>query len=124
MSVTVKREFMEEAGNLVDKNKAAQHRALVDELFASGQVVYRGYVDDPRNTDHAWMETTAYHFHCNATLGAMLPLASGDDAAAVMWLDVDENNEKYAKLYASHRQWVDKIAAQKDAERLQAADEY
>ena len=25
--------------------------------------VYAGYVDDPRNTDNAWMETVAYNFH-------------------------------------------------------------
>ena len=25
--------------------------------------IYRGYVDDPRNTDNAWMETVAYNFH-------------------------------------------------------------
>lgn len=25
--------------------------------------IYRGYVDDPRNTDNAWMETIAYNFH-------------------------------------------------------------
>ena len=25
--------------------------------------VYRGYVDDPRNTDNAWMETVAINFH-------------------------------------------------------------
>ena len=25
--------------------------------------VYRGYVDDPRNTDNSWMETIACHFH-------------------------------------------------------------
>ena len=25
--------------------------------------VYRGYVDDPRNTDQSWMETTAVNFH-------------------------------------------------------------
>ena len=25
--------------------------------------MYRGYVDDPRNTDNSWMETIAYHFH-------------------------------------------------------------
>ena len=27
--------------------------------------IYRGYVDDPRNTDNAWMETVAYNFHDN-----------------------------------------------------------
>lgn len=25
--------------------------------------MYRGYVDDPRNTDNAWMETVAVNFH-------------------------------------------------------------
>lgn len=25
--------------------------------------VYKGYVDDPRNTDNSWMETVAVNFH-------------------------------------------------------------
>ena len=25
--------------------------------------MYSGYVDDPRNTDNAWMETVVYNFH-------------------------------------------------------------
>ena len=25
--------------------------------------IYKGYVDDSRNTDNAWMETVAYNFH-------------------------------------------------------------
>ena len=25
--------------------------------------VYKGYVDDPRNTDNAWIETIAINFH-------------------------------------------------------------
>ena len=25
--------------------------------------VYKGYVDDDRNTDNAWIETVALHFH-------------------------------------------------------------
>ena len=25
--------------------------------------VYKGYVDDPRNTDNAWIETIAMNFH-------------------------------------------------------------
>jgi len=81
----------------------------VGELFKQDTVVYLGYVDDPRNTDHAWMETTAYHFHCPDEFGGMLPLASGDDAAAVMWLNVDAGEQKYAKLYADHKVWVDRV---------------
>ena len=31
-------------------------------------------MDEPRNTDNAWLETTACHFHCSRELGALLPL--------------------------------------------------
>ena len=82
---------------------------MLEELFASGQVVYRGYVDDPRNTDHAWMETTAFHFHCNAECARVLKLEAGDDAAAVTWLDVDSDEPRYANLYASHKATVDTV---------------
>ena len=77
-SATVKREFMEEAGNveLGDEAKRARNLALVDELFARGEVVYRSYVDDPRNTDNAWMETTAFHFHCSDEAGRLLRLGA------------------------------------------------
>jgi ADP-ribose pyrophosphatase len=56
VSRTLKGEFTEEA---------AKPGGAVDRLFAEGErgVVYRGLVDDPRTTDHAWIETTAVHFH-------------------------------------------------------------
>jgi ADP-ribose pyrophosphatase len=108
VSVTVRREFTEEAGNL-EGEAAEMFTRLTDELFANGEVVYRGYVDDPRNTDHAWMETTAFHFHCSPELGAMLPLGSGDDAADVAWLDVDADEPRYANLYADHKKFVDHV---------------
>jgi ADP-ribose pyrophosphatase len=112
VSMTVRREFAEEAGqHLADPVLHKRFEQLSARLFSSGQVVYRGYVDDPRNTDNAWMETTAFHFHCDAELGALLPLHAGDDAADVSWLNVDEADERYKNLYASHKQWVDKVAA-------------
>jgi ADP-ribose pyrophosphatase len=65
ISVTLKREFMEEATNSTEqteegKNKIDEH---LKQLFSKGIEIYRGYVDDPRNTDNAWMETVAYNFH-------------------------------------------------------------
>ena len=109
VSVTMRREFTEEAGNLATKEQRGRFEKLADELFASGRVVYRGYVDDPRNTDNAWIETTAFHYHCNMELGQMMPLKAGDDAADVMWLNVDDDEPKYKHLHASHREWVDQI---------------
>ena len=58
--------------------------------------MYRGYVDDPRNTDNAWMETVVLNFHdeagtavarcltlsCSVLIMALsrFPLQAGDDA--------------------------------------------
>ena len=126
VSATVQREFREEAGNVEGELKPKFDR-LTESLFRSGKQIYSGYVDDPRNTDNAWLETTAFHFHCSKELGALLPLRAGDDAGEVTWLDVDEVNEpRYRHLYASHKDWVDDVAASfkrrlSDAAQWQAA---
>lgn len=91
----------------------------------STPVLYQGIVDDPRNTDNAWMETTAKWVHCNqCTLpgelaqkaakatGASTPVTKdaicgaarldpATDASAAGWrplLSLDLERE----LYASH----------------------
>ena len=108
VSVTVKREFTEEAGAIEDEAERAQFEADTAALFDHGGVqVYRGYVDDPRATDHAWMETTAFHFHCSTELGSRIPLKAGDDAGQVMWLDVSMANPIYRDLYGAHRAMID-----------------
>jgi len=86
VSQTVEREFMEEAGASVDMSGA--------------ELVYQGYVDDPRNTDNAWMETTAKHLHLDGELASQLSLQAGDDAKSVEWLPVI--TETLGNLYASH----------------------
>ena len=58
VSVTLKREFKEEAGSMDDPAEQEQFNRLHEELFKNGLPVYTGYVDDPRNTDNAWMETS------------------------------------------------------------------
>jgi ADP-ribose pyrophosphatase len=110
VSQTVRREFEEEAGNLPAEELEAFRHDL-NQLFATGKVVYKGYVDDPRNTDNAWMETVVMHFRCTASLGERLRLNAGDDAAAVKCLDVDEANADFANLYASHKSFVNLCVA-------------
>lgn len=109
VSNTLKREFMEEAMNLLEKSEgeAVKIKLEIEEVFKKGVEVYRGYVDDPRNTDNAWMETVATLFHdetgCHVGL---LKLHAGDDAVGVKWMDLDRN----LKLYASHVSFLKKIA--------------
>ena len=53
-TVALKREFGEEALNT---DKHPERAQLIDKIFTNGTLIYQGYVDDPRNTDNAWMET-------------------------------------------------------------------
>ncbi|XP_063969048.1 ADP-ribose pyrophosphatase, mitochondrial-like isoform X1 [Lytechinus pictus] len=108
VSQTLKREFGEEAMNslaLEDKDCKAVEKAVAN-LFKHGVEVYRGYVDDPRNTDNAWMETMAVNFHDDqGNSVAKFSLHAGDDAAAVQWHDVGSD----MKLYASHSSFIEMV---------------
>ena len=96
VSKTVKREFVEEGGNLSDPDEQKIFNDIVEELFSSGVLIYDGYVDDPRNTDNAWMVTTVYHFHCTKEQGRNLVLRGNKAEGKVTWISPDQVN------YASH----------------------
>jgi ADP-ribose pyrophosphatase len=65
VSVTLKREFSEEAMNSLQATPEQKKllEGSMTKLFSLGTEIYRGYVDDPRNTDNSWMETVAVNFH-------------------------------------------------------------
>lgn len=74
--------------------------------------MYQGYVDDPRNTDNAWMETIAQHFHDKTGhLVGKFPFYAGDDATKVRWMDIDSN----LNLYASHSQFIKIVCSNLEA---------
>jgi len=87
---TLARELQEETG--------------ADVPMSNAEIVYQGYVDDPRNTDNAWMETTARVLLLNDQQAEQLTLRAGDDARAVQWMDL--NPENLGNLYASHSDFV------------------
>ncbi|MEU7767433.1 NUDIX domain-containing protein [Nocardia sp. NPDC049190] len=66
--------------------------------------VYQGYVDDTRNTDNAWMETTAFHYHLNPSEATEIRIQAGSDAAQARWVKVDD--QLYSNLFASHGEYV------------------
>ena len=105
VSVTLKREFGEEALNTLEMTAAGKAAALakVERLFANGLEVYKGYVDDPRNTDNAWMETVAMlFFDSDGTLTTNFKLQAGDDAGGVRWATYEAG----MPLYASHTEFI------------------
>lgn len=115
ISATLKREFGEEALNSLQKSpeEKAELEKQLHKLFSQEHfVVYRGYVDDPRNTDNAWMETEAVNYH-DETGETMdnLPLEAGDDAGVVKWVDISED----LKLYASHNYFIKLVTDKREA---------
>jgi ADP-ribose pyrophosphatase len=50
--------------NLKEKDDANQAviMQLVEKHLVAGKEIFKGYVDDPRNTDNAWMETVCLKF--------------------------------------------------------------
>ncbi len=70
-------------------------------MLDSTHEIYSGYVDDPRNTDNAWMETTAFHTHLQTRatghkldeihlpISTDLTLMGGDDADDAGWFTIE-----------------------------------
>eukprot|EP00960_Hanusia_phi_P072150 767714-Hanusia_phi.AAC.1 len=112
VSLTLKREFGEEAMDLNGKSKAEADAIMqkIDDMFAHGVEIYKGYVDDPRNTDNAWMETVAMNFHLDDSIAETITLQAGDDAGAVSWMDIVPD----LKLYASHKSIIEEAAKMHD----------
>ena len=104
-------------GGMVDKGEEVTRtlaRELAEETgvdldMARGRLIYRGYVDDRRNTDHAWMETTAKHLHLPHDTAFRVKPVAGDDAAAATWLPL--NRQTAEQLYASHCSLIRKALA-------------
>lgn len=95
-------------GGMTDYGELASqtlHRELKEETgftlsMDDATVVYAGYVDDPRNTDKAWMETIAAVKLLTAKEASGATLKAGDDAKAAQWKKVDA--QQLSNLYASH----------------------
>eukprot|EP00054_Salpingoeca_dolichothecata_P021143 m.134737 g.134737 ORF g.134737 m.134737 type:complete len:299 (+) comp23883_c0_seq2:48-944(+) len=106
ISQTLMKEFSEEALDSLNMSKedGASLHLRVSKMLGKGHCLYEGYVDDPRNTDNAWIETTVVNYHDSTgkSFGA-LQLRAGDDAADVKWMEVDDS---MVELYASHTKFV------------------
>jgi ADP-ribose pyrophosphatase len=107
MSLTAKREFGEEALNSLEMSEDSRTDLSVklESFFKDSHCIYEGYVDDPRNTDNAWMVTKCFLWHDNkGHVMSNFELNAGDDACEVMWYDYTYNNT--LNLYASHAEFV------------------
>ncbi|KAM4862758.1 transient receptor potential cation channel subfamily M member 2 isoform X2 [Urocitellus parryii] len=84
----------------------------VEDLLQQGVEVYKGYVDDPRNTDNAWIETVAISVHFQDHNDVELKrlnsyLHARDPGVSIRWQVVDRR----IPLYANHKTLLQKAAA-------------
>ena len=109
LTTALKKEVREEVGPAI--------AALLPEKSKS--IVYRGYVDDPRNTDNAWMETTAFALFFDQDQAKKMPvkLAPTDtgevDAGKGGWfplMPLLNPAGDSQKLYGSHGQIIQRLA--------------
>ncbi len=83
-------------------------------LYATLQV-YKGYVDDPRNTDNAWIESHSINYH--DSLGSsfsMFPLRAsmeGGESTHAEWITLDRNLD----LYGNHEWIMEKVCFHRHA---------
>ena len=97
LAATTRRELIEETG--IDEAQAAR-------LFGECRraTLYEGYVDDERNTDHAWMVTIATHFHAPDDFAPALAARDADEVRAVRWVGVADLDP--LAMHASHGAWL------------------
>lgn len=97
--------------------------------FENATLVYKGYVADRRNTDNAWIETTACHVHLDPNFGSKIIVKGHDDAKRACWCTLTP--KVVEALYASHaaivraalRNLFDSNAAELPAEVICQIDE-
>ncbi|OAF71847.1 hypothetical protein A3Q56_00397 [Intoshia linei] len=119
-------EFFINTKNIIEMNKNKFIREIysqyisddkfnekINSLFKNNKEIYRGYSDDPRNTDNAWIETAAYHYHDedNVLDEFQVILKPSQEYNNVKWEII---NSKF-ELFASHRNLCKKVAQNLDA---------
>lgn len=104
ISGTLARELCEETLGKQEHGGTTLQEKELQQMFERATPVYSGYVDDPRNTDNAWMETQAFHLHLTPEEAARLNLQKGSDAFEVGWTPVTA--QSLSQMYGSHGAFV------------------
>ena len=72
-------------------------------FFFFFKVVHKGLVDDERNTDNSWVETSVLHFHETTPGQWQLALTPGESAIDAHWADAETVMNS---MYASHGTYI------------------
>ncbi|KAK3787677.1 hypothetical protein RRG08_031907 [Elysia crispata] len=99
----LKREVIDAQDN---EELRGQLTEVTDVAKNNAKEIYRGYADDPRNTDNAWLETRVVNYHIdNHKLIEHLSMRASEEVKAVTWQTVSSS----LPLHGSHSvflKWV------------------
>jgi ADP-ribose pyrophosphatase len=90
--------FVDPDEQAIDAARREAEEETGAQLVGDARLIYKGVVDDPRNSNEAWIETSAFLFQ---TLN-FFDLKPGDDAEDASWKNLSE----LPPLYASHQKIV------------------
>lgn len=90
--------------------EAVRESEKLSKLFLSNaQLLYRGYADDPRNTDNAWIETAVYLLIIDQAFATSLLKRSAKETSGevkeVSWISL--HDELANRLYSSHSDYIE-----------------
>lgn len=109
--ITLQKQLLEEALNLefdLPPEVVVRYQEKIGAAFVNKTLIYRGYVENPRNTDNAWIESTVFHVHDEEYISvATLPLPLEEESDRPMWRDVDFS----LPLFPGYYELVKKIAS-------------
>ncbi len=88
--------------------RALEEKSGLEHDFQSCAVVGQMYVDDYRNTDHAWMETTVLHLHLQPSALRNVQLREGVGIRDAAWVVITP--ELADCLYANHAKIIKQAA--------------
>ncbi len=105
-------------GGFIDKTDSSGYHAAIREAEEEASMrvggyaprIFKGIVDDPRNSEHAWIETEAFLFHASSEI----PVNGKDDATDAQWHSL----ASLPPLYASHQAILERALDTLDGQNL------
>lgn len=85
--------------------RAIGEKTSLDLNLQDACLLFSGFVDDYRNTDHSWIESTAIHKHISSQ-NAMLKLRPGKEVLDTDWITL--SIEIIQNLFANHSEFIGK----------------
>jgi len=97
--------------SFADPSEKPQLQAMVSKTLKKSSVIFKGFMNDPRNTDNAWIESIVTHYHDASQGGVAFRwvefVSTAQDPVEYEWVGVSEA----IPLIAIHLEYLKKVAA-------------